>query len=162
MSEPAFVLEQLRREQEDDPWHGPGMAAVLGSIAAADAAREVIPGAHSAWAIVLHLTAWTREVTRRLVTGVAREPEDGDWPAVPADRSEAGWRRARAELQAAQQALRSAVAAFPPERLGSTVDDVRDPPLGTGVTFLEMLHGVVQHDVYHTGQISLLKKALGG
>ena len=98
---------------------------------------------------MLHLTSWTREVTRRLREGVPCEPEDGDWPAVPDDASDDAWALALARLRASQEDLQHAIETFPPERLHTSVGESRVPALGTGVTYLEMLHGLVQHDVYH-------------
>lgn len=74
----------------------------------------------------------------------------------------AAWRGARARLVAAEKKLQRALATFPPSRLGRVVGGERDAPLGTGVTYRVMLHGVAQHDAYHAGQVSLLRRALAG
>ena len=55
--------------------------------------------------------------------------------------------------------LIAAVRQLPESRLFAPTNDPRDRPLGTGVTYYEMLHGLVQHDVYHAGQIAIVKKA---
>ncbi|HEU0298144.1 MAG TPA: DinB family protein, partial [Longimicrobium sp.] len=103
---------------------------------------------------------WTREVTRRLRDGVAREPEDGDWPAV-AGSGEGEWAAAMDALARAHAELVDAVAAFPPAGLDHVVGDERDRPLGSGVTYAVMLHGISQHHAYHAGQIALLRKSFG-
>ena len=157
--DPAFLIDQLVREQRNDPWHGPSMEAVLAGVDAAAAAAQPMPTAHSIWEIVLHLTAWNREVARRLRDGDAREPADGDWPAVPAPATDAAWRDALSRLRASQDELRAAIVTLPESHWNSRVMDQRDPSLGTGVTNREMLFGVLQHETYHAGQMALLAKA---
>jgi uncharacterized damage-inducible protein DinB len=150
------ILDELRRAWDGDPWHGDPVAAVLDGLTPERAAARPLPGAHSAWEIVLHMTAWTREVTRRLRDGVARDPEDGDWPPVRGDFGEAV-----EALAQAHAALVEAVAEFSPAGLDGVVGDARDRPLGSGVSYSVMLHGIAQHHAYHAGQIALLRKSTG-
>jgi uncharacterized damage-inducible protein DinB len=130
----------------------------LEGVDAITAVAHPVPGAHSICEIVLHMTAWVQEVARRVRVGVAQEPEAGDWPS-PAASSESGWQAAVAALDAANAELLKAIRAMDEVRLGDVVGEARDPALGTGVTRYVMLHGLVQHHVYHAGQISLLKRA---
>ncbi len=108
------------------------------------------------------MTAWTREVTRRLQGHVASEPEMGDWPAPPTMPDDRDWRAAIRGLDEAHEALREAVAALDPSRLTAPVNDARNRELGTGVTFAQTINGLVQHDAYHSGQIAAVKKMLRG
>ena len=64
----------VERVVEGDPWHGPNVVALLDGVSARDAAAEVVPGAHSIWQLVLHMTGWTREVRARLEGEAAGEP----------------------------------------------------------------------------------------
>ena len=57
--------------------------------------------------------------------------------------------------------LLRAVAALPVARWAEHVGDNRDPAINAGVTIGAMLVGLAQHDAYHTGQIALLRRALG-
>ncbi|HEX6911895.1 MAG TPA: DinB family protein [Longimicrobium sp.] len=156
VAERGRILDELRRAWDGDPWHGDSLRAVLRGMAADAAAARPLPHAHTAWEIVLHLAAWTREVARRLRDGVARDPEEGDWPAVSGE-----WDGAVDALARAHEALLEAVAAFPPAALDAIVGEARDRPLGAGVSYAVMLHGVAQHYAYHAGQIALLRKATG-
>jgi uncharacterized damage-inducible protein DinB len=135
------------------------MREVLTGISAADAAVPPLPAAHSIWEIVLHMTAWTAEVTRRLEGGEPSLPREGDWPPVPVV-SEASWKAAVRALELAHENLLRTLEDFPEERLSAMVGDARDLPLGTGVSFEAMLRGLLYHHVYHTGQLALLKKSL--
>jgi hypothetical protein len=64
-------------------------------------------------------------------------------------------------LARAHAELVEAAAAFPPAELEQVVGDERDRPLGAGVSYAVMLHGLAQHHAYHAGQIALLRKSFG-
>lgn len=159
-SEAERLTDQLTRAFDGDPWYGAPLLKILEGVDAAQASRRPIPGAHTIWELVLHLAAWKSEVLARLRGRPAQEPDEGDWP-TPAGDDEAAWRAALARLRTVHAALVREVAVAPDGRLDAAVQDARNPPLGTGLTQWQTLHGVIQHDVYHTGQISLLKKAVG-
>lgn len=160
MTEIDRIVDQMERAFGGDPWYGPSLADVLDGVTSEQANHRPIADAHTVWEIVLHLATWTREVARRVRDGIAREPEDADWPAVPAPPTEAAWRESRAALERACRELADAARAFPPERLDEVLGDERDRPLGSGVSFYVLLHGAVQHTLAHTAQMSLLRKAL--
>ncbi len=152
------LLDQLHREHEGDPWHGSPLRAILDGISAAQAARTPVAGAHSIWELVLHITGWKHEVTERVKGALAGEPAAGDWPGV-GDPTEVRWRQALDGLERAHRALLAAIETLPEAKLFEPTRDERDRPLGTGVSYYVLLHGIVQHDVYHAGQIAILKKA---
>lgn len=143
-----------------DPWYGPSRAAALEGVSAADADEHPLAGAHSIRELVLHMTAWTNEVRARLAGAKAGLPKEGDWP-TDAAADEQSWSAARAALDRAHDALASAVRASSAEALARPVTDTRDAALGAGVSMAQMLAGLAQHDAYHTGQIILLRRALG-
>jgi uncharacterized damage-inducible protein DinB len=159
-SQISFLVDQLERAHAGDPWHGPSRASLLADVTADEARLRPAPEAHSIWELVLHMTAWTREVTRRVQGNKAREPEMGDWPAVPARPDELAWRAALAALDTAHVAFRDTVRGLDAGRLTTRVGDERNPPLGTGVTIAQTINGLVQHDAYHSGQIAIVKKLL--
>jgi uncharacterized damage-inducible protein DinB len=146
---------------DGDAWFGSPVRAALEGVCAADANARPIPSAHTICEIVLHMTAWTREVARRLHTGVARDPEDGDWPAQAVGTDDE-WQAVLIALDAAHTELAGAVAALDEGRLSDRIGDVRDRALGSGVSVYVTLHGLAQHHAYHAGQIALLKRALQG
>jgi hypothetical protein len=159
MTEVERITDQIRRGHDGDAWHGPAVRDVIGGIDAAGAASHPIPGVHSIWEIVLHMTAWTAEVARRVGGAHPAMPVEGDWPPVPPAAPEA-WADALAGLARAHHDLARALAGLADDRLDAVVGTSRDAPLGSGVSLYAMLHGLVQHDAYHSGQIALLKKAL--
>lgn len=151
------ILFELRHAWDGDPWHGDALRTILRGVPPGAAAAQPLPGAHSVGEIVLHLATWTREVTRRLRDRVARAPADDDFPSFAAD----SFDDAVDALERAHAELLDAVEAFPPSELDTVVGDVRDRPLGTGMRYAVMLHGIAQHYAYHAGQIALLRKGMG-
>ena len=158
MNEISRITQLLEAEHAGDPWHGSPLASILEGITHPQAAARPIPESHSIWELVLHVAAWKNEVRRRLAGGAAAEPLEGDWPAV-GDATPERWGEAREHLELAHRLLVSAIKAFPEADLYTPSKDTRDHALGFGVSYYELLHGLVQHDTYHAGQIALLKKA---
>jgi uncharacterized damage-inducible protein DinB len=154
MCEAARIADQLRRAFDGDAWHGGSLFEILDGVTAARAAERPIAGAHTIWELVLHIAAWDGAVLRRL-RGVAVTLSDAEnFPPVT-DTSDAAWRKTRAEVRRVHEELVSAVASLTDSRL----DEIVPGKKGAHYTFYYMLHGVVQHELYHAGQIAILKKA---
>jgi len=156
-SESARIVDQLIRAHDGDPWHGSPVKAILDGVTVAQAAWKPAADAHSIWQIVLHMTGWRNEVSRRATGAAAQEPAGGDWPPV-GDPTPERWRAALTALDAAHARLVAAVRGTTDDQLLQPTNDTRDPALGAGVSYYELFHGIVQHDAYHAGQIALLKK----
>jgi uncharacterized damage-inducible protein DinB len=150
------IVAELRHAHAGDPWHGPSRAAVLADVTADEAHRKPAAHAHSIWELVLHMAAWTGEVARRIREGTPRMPAEGDFPSPPATPSDGGWREAVTSLDAAHAMLVSSIATLDAEKLDALV------AVDSGVTHRAMLHGLAQHDAYHSGQIAMLKKIYRG
>lgn len=134
-------------------WHGPALVDLVGDVSAGDAHAHPVPGAHSIWELVYHMTAWTEIVRERLASpGMVEPTPDEDWPPVR-DSSADAWRSAVERLKAAHRELAADVAVLDDSRLIGRVP-------GREHSVLAMLHGIVEHDAYHAGQIAILKRAL--
>jgi len=151
MSEMKRIHSQLRRAWEGEAWHGPSVKEVLDGVIAAQAAKRPLSGAHTIWELVLHIERWARAVREALSgTPMPQPPFPEDWPAV-GGASDNDWVAALAALERTHTSLLETVKSFPEERLHETVP-------GRDYGFYFLLHGLAQHDVYHAGQIALLKK----
>jgi uncharacterized damage-inducible protein DinB len=140
MGEIDRIVEQLQRAYAGDAWHGPSVRAVLEDVDARMAVARRVPEGHTIRELVLHMTAWTREVTRRLRLGIAQEPEDGDWPAGDTvDKVE--WHGVVAALDRANAELVETIATLSDTQLEGRIGDVRDRALGSGVSRYVTLHG---------------------
>lgn len=152
MSEIKRIKDQLKRAFEGEAWHGPSVCEVLAGINAEHAAAHPVNGAHSIWELALHICTWERIARRRIEEWVPMEvtPEE-DWPPVD-DSTEHAWKNALNRLKLNHATLEEVVSHLDDDRLREMVP-------GTPYNVYFLLHGVIQHDLYHAGQIALLKKA---
>jgi len=152
MSEVARILDQFDRAFRGEAWHGPCLQDLLQGTTAQDAAKHGVAGAHSIWELVNHVAAWHQIVRRELAGEAVEVTPDMDWPPVW-EATEISWKRTLEHLDESRQRLRADADKLKEAELGET-------PKGQKYTRYVMLHGLVQHDLYHAGQIAILKKAL--
>ena len=153
MDELERIAGQIVSGYNDGAWPMVSVRDLFREMTPADAAAHPIPGAHSAWEIALHIGLWHDTVRRRLLSNepIDYGPEE-DWPA-PAAPTEENWKAALDEIDRGLAELAVAVRRLQPERLDEIVP-------GKPFTVYFMLHGMPQHDLYHGGQVVLLKKLL--
>ena len=109
MGELARIAHELHLAYQGDAWHGPSVRVALEGVDVRTATMRLAPSTHTICELVLHMTAWTREVARRMRLGIAQEPEAGDWPSgQPAN--EAEWNAIVAGFDAANLELLDVVA----------------------------------------------------
>jgi uncharacterized damage-inducible protein DinB len=154
------IVDELDREHSGDPWHGSPLTQILEEIDHTLASTRAFEGVHTIWELVLHITAWKNEVRRRIGGAAAGLPPEGDWPSPPPEADARAWRDAVGRLDEAHHALRAEIGGLSEGKLFAATNDPRERETGQGVSYYVLLHGIVQHDVYHAGQIALLKKAL--
>ena len=154
MKETSRIADQLRRAFYGGAWHGDSLFEILKGVTAARAAARPAANAHTIWELVLHVAAWDGVVRQRM-TGVAVKELSAkkNFPTVT-DTSEAAWGEALAYVRRVHDELIEAVEKFPDASLKKQVPG----KTGAHYNFYYMLHGVVQHELYHAGQIALLKK----
>jgi uncharacterized damage-inducible protein DinB len=147
------LVDQMDRAFSGEAWHGPDLTQLLNGISAEDASKHPVPGAHSIWELVNHIAAWNTIVQHKS-KGEPIEVTTGiDWPPVW-DTSEVDWKRSLATLAESRTRLRNYVKTVRDDQLDEQV-------LRENYSRYVLLHGLVQHDLYHAGQIAVLKKALG-
>jgi uncharacterized damage-inducible protein DinB len=152
-SELERLETQLRLSFEGEAWHGPSVLESLKDVTPDEAHAHPVAGAHSIWELVLHIGAGYRLVLRRLQGNDAQLTPDEDWPAVPSPTA-SNWDDALRSLRELNQQLRSAVLGYSAAQL--------DQPLASPHTAYTQFIGMTQHDLYHAGQVAILKKALRG
>ncbi len=161
MNEVERIADQLQRAYHGDAWSGPNLLDALKDVTAGQAARLPVENAHSIWEIALHCAAWMSVVRERIEGEYVREPAGGDWQEVT-DASDEAWREALGKLERKHRGLIEAVNNLRDEQLEVRIGTERDRATGAGVSRYVMLHGIAQHNLYHAGQIALLKKELSG
>jgi hypothetical protein len=142
----ASLMEQIF---EGDPYYGPSVMGTLEGVTAVLAVQKPPWSAHSIWELVSHLTA-ELNYAREVINGTAGPWVEGEttWPAIT-DNSEIAWQRAIKELKNANRELVHIVKQLDDSILDQQPAQVRGP-------YYLMLHGAMQHNIFHSGQISLL------
>lgn len=154
MSASEAIADSLRRTLTGPMWHGDAINQLLSGVSASDAARRPVPGAHTIWELVLHMTAWANIARKRL--SFRRQPEPTtaeDWPPHNNGQSIEAWSDAQMRLSEAYESLAQCA-----EELDRAALDAQIP--GHDYSARILLMGVVEHGAYHGGQIGLLKRAL--
>jgi hypothetical protein len=148
----SLLLDVVDQAFDHRSWHGANLKGSIRGLSARDASWRPARARHNIWEIVVHAAYWKYAVRRRL-TGEKR----GSFPLAGSNwftRSggdEAAWRGDVKLLNREHAALRSAIAAVPPEAL-------RRRAAGGTTTNIALIAGIAAHDLYHAGQIQLLKK----
>jgi hypothetical protein len=149
VSEITRIAGLMEETFEGKPYYGDSVLGALENVTAEVAIKRPPWSVHSIWDLVIHLTA-ELDYAHKVIEGTAEPWVEGEttWPAIP-DRSEEGWSVALEDLKRANRALVGAV-----KQLDDAILD-RQPVRVCG-PFYVMLHGTMQHSIFHAGQISLL------
>ena len=150
-SEGARIADQLHRAFYGSAWHGPAVLELLEDLDAVTAAARPLEHVHSIWELLLHVEVWDRAAMVRLDGQKCQPTGDENFPRV---RKATGgeWRKAVTGARRTHDLLIRTVAGLPDSRL-------RDRVPGKRYDFYHMLQGIAKHELYHAGQIAILKKA---
>jgi uncharacterized damage-inducible protein DinB len=152
MTEIERISDQIKRAFEGGAWHGPAVKEALKGVTAAQAAQKPVPKAHSIWELVLHIAAWENAVKKWMSGDPSFEVSDEEnWRKLK-DKSEAAWKKTLKNLEKGHMELRETVSQLSDADLDRVLKEPKP-------TVYDLLHGVIQHDLYHAGQIAVLKKA---
>ncbi len=149
MTEIEMLLASMDEAFDKKSWHGTNLRGSLRGVTAEQAARRPCPGRHNIWEVALHAAYW-KYVVRRRLTGEKRgsfELPGSNWFTVPEDADAALWKRHVALLVSAHKQLRATVAGLSPRS-------------GQWQAQVYMIRGIAAHDLYHAGQIQLLKRLI--
>ena len=149
MREIERILDQLNRSWGGPSWTGVDIGPLLEGITDAQARAHPIPGAHSIIEVAAHMSTWMDATAHRLAGDERELTTEEDWRDV----TQMPWAGAIEEMTSAISRLSDAIARL-------SVDDLDKKVAGRKYTIYVLLHGVIQHNLYHAGQIAILKKAL--
>ena len=153
MNEVKFLIDQLKTTFSGDSWHGPSVMKTLEGIDAGQAAARPLGERHTVWELVDHMTYWLEEVLKSLKDRRAPKPDKVvDWPRMGSGDEQ--WRESVRRLEAAVNMLLGELATWNTKDLEKTVG-------GADYSYRQMLHGAVHHNLYHAGQIAILKRKTG-
>jgi len=152
MSEVQRIVDQLQRAYEGPAFHGDAVKEILEDLTAEQASRRPLKQAHSIWELTGHIAGWHGEIGNRLKGQTAKLlPPEENFPQAK-DPSDAAWKKTLEKLDKSYQELKAIMQKFPEARLADKVP-------GRDYNFYVLMHGIVQHTLYHAGQIAILKKS---
>lgn len=148
----TLLLQLLDQAFNRKAWHGPNLKAAVRRVTASEAGWRPGPGRHSIADITVHCTYWKYAARRRLVGGKRGSfaLKGSNWFKLPEPLDDTTWRDYLRLLDTTHRELRETVAEFPTAQLGVI-------PKGSRTTNLALIQGMAAHDLYHAGQIQLLK-----
>jgi hypothetical protein len=153
-TETVRIADQLQRAFGGEAWHGPPLRELLTDVTWSQANARPLASAHTIWEIVLHIESYVSAALEAAEGGVMpkiyQTPQD--WRIV-SDAGEASWTSTVKRLFAGGERLAAAIERFPDQRLLDVVP-------GREYHFYQLFHGVVQHSLFHGGQIAILKRAV--
>jgi hypothetical protein len=150
-----LLLEILDQAFDRKGWHGTTLRGALRGVTPAQALWRPGRDRHNVWELAIHAAYWKYAVRRRLAGEAAGsfERKPSDWPDIPDPPDLRAWKKDIALLQAEHGKLRQVVSGL------GAADLERRSPKGVW-TYAEEIHGVAAHDLYHTGQIQLIKRLM--
>jgi hypothetical protein len=149
----GLLLALLDEGFDRKAWHGPNLRGALRGLSARIAAKRPASGRHNVWELTVHAAYWKYAVRRRL-TGEKRGSfalPGSNWFPCPSPLTEAAWKDAVSLLVREHRLLRAAVAALPAGSLSRTSK-------GSRYTNARLVAGIAAHDLYHAGQIQVVKR----
>jgi len=150
-----LLLQVFDQAYTAPSWHGTPLRGAIRGVSARQALWRPGKNRHSIWDLVLHTAYWKCIVRRRLLRdpGISFPRAGANWPQLPMVKNDAAWRRDRALLENEHRLLRGAIARLDPRELRRRAWRSRWP-VDTQV------YGIASHDLYHAGQIQLLKRLM--
>ena len=154
----TVLLRDLDQGYDHKSWHGPVLRGSLRGVPAEQAAWRPAPDRHNIWELAVHAAYWKYSVLRRLRRGeeIRFALKGSNWfPRPEGDASERAWKADLQLLGEVHRDLRQAVAALSDAHLDAI-------PEGSKTTTIDLILGIARHDIYHAGQIQLLKRLYQG
>ena len=149
MDEVKLLYDQIETTFRGKSWHGPNMIQVLEGVSADKARLRPLSERHNIWELVNHMNYWMRAALYGLNGGEVPKPEGvEDWP--PVGLTEEEWRESVADLERTVNAILNALMGFSTINLEENVPE-------KGYNYRSLLHGVLHHNLYHMGQIAVLR-----
>lgn len=150
MKETARLQKMFADLYDGDPWLDVTFVGTLSSLTAQQAAHKPSPDWNSIWEITNHLIAWRDNVLQRVNGKTLKSPADNYFNPVT-NTSESAWQQTLKKLDDSQHAWLSF--------LGQMRQDQMENVYPTNhMTYADHIHGIIQHDAYHLGQIVMLAK----
>lgn len=157
------TADKLQQEFEKifsgEPWYGYPIYQVIESVTFETAFEKPQRATHNIAEILLHMLTWTQEVSSRMQGNAAGMPQGGNWPAA-GELDEQKWQKWVNDLKLANLILIDIIQKFSDNNWDNLINDTRESEPIT--TYEGLIYGFIQHQVYHAGQIAILKRIING
>lgn len=150
MTEAERILDQYERVMNGDAWHGDPVWKTIDGISARQACNRTQADTHTIWELVSHMMFWEGEVIRRLNSLPEQFTDEMNFPAMP-HATEQNWTATLQQFRRSNAEFRQCLLRLDRGRLDQTAP-------GRDRSIYAEVHGVIQHHLYHAGQIAILKK----
>ena len=153
--EKQILLDLLEEAYSRKAWHGPNLKGSIRGVSAHLAQKRPAAGRHNIWEIVVHAAYWKYAVRRRLLKEKRGSfpLKESNWFCCPDVLTEDLWKNAAGLLNEQHTLLREAIRKMSRNELDST-------PVGSKISNLTLIYGIASHDLYHAGQIQLIKRLI--
>lgn len=152
-NEIVCIATLLQEAYEGEPWFGRPAKTLLAEVTT-DMAFTPINGQHSIIQLIMHMINWRQFTVNRIEAApeTLHYFEQHDWLSNPSP-DEQLWQQTLAQLEGTQKKLLTAIKKMPANILNTIVPE-------RSYTYYQLLHGIIQHDIYHLGQIAYIVKVL--
>ena len=149
------INQMFRAAAHGKPWHGDSVFKVLENLTSEQAAKYPIKNAHSIWEILVHIINWRDYTVRTILDDepyIVKLNTEKDWTTIT-DFSEDAWQATIERYKKSTDELSEALSKVEDSILDEIVPEHK-------FSLYTLLHGIIQHDIYHSGQIVMLRKLL--
>ncbi|HUZ58560.1 MAG TPA: DinB family protein [Hanamia sp.] len=152
MKETKRITKLFEDQYNGNPWIDVTIMGALRNITSEQASKKIAPGRNSIWQIVNHIISWRENVLLRVQGNIITTPNNNYFSEI-ADTSETAWQKALERLENSQHQWVAFLKTFDETRFEKIYPKNR-------MSYYEHIHGILQHDAYHLGQIVLLSKLI--
>jgi len=151
LNEVKLLRDQIKTTYQGDSWHGPNVLKTLEGVDLEQAKARPITGRHAIWELTDHTAFWL-EVSTEAAKGNYKKPDlKGNWPEM--GKTEEEWNKSLNRLEVSVNSLLDAISLL-------TIEDMEKMVPGTDYNLRHMLYGALHHNLYHAGQIAILKNKI--
>jgi uncharacterized damage-inducible protein DinB len=154
MNRITALVNQFETIYNGEPWYGNSIAKILEDITEDNAFWESTEGAHSIAQLVWHIIYWRQSLIKKLEKDLeykASMKSEANW-RTNEDLKPLGWKKLRSQFEESQQKIVTLLA--------KQDDSFLEKPYQKAVTMHDLIKGIIQHDIYHLGQIAYVKSIL--
>jgi uncharacterized damage-inducible protein DinB len=151
MSDATTISAMMKSTVTGPAWHGPSVMELLEGVTAEQALKHPLEECHSIWEIMFHLNEW-QEYALDTIQGKKNNLKEGkDWPKPPADADESRWEMTMRRFEGCSREIREYIMHIDEARMHEMVP-------GKEFNLKVLLHGIIEHNIYHGGQLAILRK----